>query len=81
MNDQFDLLIVAILGSIVLGLGIGHLLTKRKFELGMIKAGAAYWTLDVHGHKQLKIINGKELQGMILQIVYKKQWEQSGSKE
>ena len=81
MNEQFELLICAVFGSLILGLGVGHLLTKLKFELGMVKAGAAYWTLDAHGYQQLKIINGKELQEMILQIVYKKQWEQSGSKD
>lgn len=75
MTDSTKTLVVSIIGSLVIGIQIGYLVTKMLFERHMIKSGAAYWKLNSNGKEELALINGKEMETIMLHIVYKKPGE------
>lgn len=55
----------------VVGASLAYQLTQYFYTRHLIKSGAAYWKLNSDGVKELKIINGRKLKMIMIQIADK----------
>jgi hypothetical protein len=64
-------LIASVIASLIVGIQIGVTACGIYYRWKMLNSGAAYWAIDTDGHKELKIINGRELEMVMIQVADK----------
>ena len=75
MNIQFETLLGTAIGAFVVGAALSYQLTQYFYTRHLIKSGAAYWEINSGGEKELKIINGRELEMIMIQVADKSRSE------
>lgn len=68
MDNSLDNLIVSVIATLIVGIQIGVTACGLYYKRKLINSGAAYLALNAHGDRELKIINGRELEMVMLQV-------------